>query len=140
MRTENVEKKRYSMGYRYFKVFFTNISFNVNWRQSNIRSLRTVVHPALHTYGFSSKASTWAWKVNILYFKSFYINSDIFYSCSRSFSTKVEEPSQNPVWATKHVFPNIAPEELNEVQLDVTVWNFSHSVQHECIGKKTLCQ
>ena len=63
-----------------------------------------------------------------------------FYSCSRSFSTKVEEPSQNPVWATKHVFPNIAPEELNEVQLDVTVWNFSHSVQHECIGKKTLCQ
>ena len=54
--------------------------------------------------------------------------------CSRSFSTKVESANQNPVWAGKHVFPNIAHEDIGSVQLDVTVWNFSHSAQHECIG------
>ena len=54
--------------------------------------------------------------------------------CSRSFSTKVEPANQNPVWAGKHVFPNIAHEDIGSVQLDVTVWNFSHSAQHECIG------
>ena len=71
--------------------------------------------------------------------KNSFIAVLLIFRCSRSFSTKVEPATQNPVWAGKHVFPNIAHEDIPNVQLDVTVWNFSHSGQHECIGNR-LCQ
>ena len=62
-----------------------------------------------------------------------------FSSCNRSFSTEVESATQTPVWATKHVFTDIEHEEVLNTKLDVTVWNFSHNVKHECIGKKKNC-
>ena len=54
--------------------------------------------------------------------------------CNRSFTTQVESATQNPVWAAKHVFANISHQDFLDVQLQVSVWNFSNTVQHECIG------
>ena len=54
---------------------------------------------------------------------------------SRSFTTEVDNSSQNPVWSTKHVFPNIDPESLIDAKLDVAVWHFSHNAkQQQCLG------
>ena len=58
-----------------------------------------------------------------------------FFRCNRSFTTQVESATQNPVWASKHVFANISHQDFLDVQLQVSVWNFSNNVQHECIGK-----
>ncbi len=58
---------------------------------------------------------------------------------SRSFTTEVDNSSQNPVWSTKHAFPNIDPESLIDAKLDVAVWHFSHSAkQQQCLGKASL--
>ena len=46
----------------------------------------------------------------------------------------MESATQNPVWATKHVFSDIEHDEVLNSRLDVTVWNFSHALRHECIG------
>ena len=58
-----------------------------------------------------------------------------FFRCNRSFTTQVESATQNPVWAAKHVFANISRQDFLDVQLQVSVWNFSNNIQHECIGK-----
>ena len=58
--------------------------------------------------------------------------------CNRSFTTQVESATQNPVWAAKHVFANISHQDFLDVQLQVSVWNFSNTVQHDCIGTYTF--
>ncbi len=39
------------------------------------------------------------------------------------------------MWTQKHVFPNLDRDEVYEGQIEVTLWNFSHTVKHECIGE-----
>lgn len=54
---------------------------------------------------------------------------------NRSFTTEVEESTPHPIWSKKHVFSNVEHDEFLSSQVEVSVWNFSHSVKHECLGE-----
>jgi hypothetical protein len=58
-----------------------------------------------------------------------------FFSRNRSFTTPVEPATPHPIWTHKHVFSNLDREEVYEGQVEVTLWNFSHTVKHECVGE-----
>ena len=62
-------------------------------------------------------------------------NNPIIFSRNRSFTTPVESATPHPTWGQKHSFNGLDREELFRAQIEVTVWNFSHTSKHECIGE-----
>lgn len=54
---------------------------------------------------------------------------------NRSFTTPVEQSTPRPIWSTKHIFSGVECDEAAAGQLEVSLWNFSHSVKHECLGE-----
>ena len=51
-----------------------------------------------------------------------------------TFSTEVEDATPHPVWRMKHLF-SLDQEEAYACKLEVSVWNYSHSGKHECLGE-----
>ncbi len=51
------------------------------------------------------------------------------------FSTEVADSTPHPVWRKKHLFPNVEREEFYASKVEVSVWSFSHSPQHDCLGE-----
>ncbi|XP_059089907.1 uncharacterized protein LOC131885769 isoform X2 [Tigriopus californicus] len=60
------------------------------------------------------------------------------YGRNRTFTTGVEESTPHPIWRTKHLFTDLERDELNASQLEISVWNYSNAVKHECLGKTLL--
>ena len=65
------------------------------------------------------------------------MDQKLIHHCSRnrSFTTPVESATPHPTWGQKHSFSGLDQEELFGAQIEVTVWNFSHTSKHECIGE-----
>lgn len=59
-------------------------------------------------------------------------------SRNRTFTTGVEESTPHPIWRTKHLFTDLERDELNASQLEISVWNYSNAVKHECLGKSNI--
>ena len=52
-----------------------------------------------------------------------------------TFSTEVEDSTPHPVWRMKHVFA-VEREDFYACKLEVSVWSYSHSSKHDCLGKR----
>ncbi|XP_040569122.1 uncharacterized protein [Lepeophtheirus salmonis] len=57
---------------------------------------------------------------------------------NRIFTTEVDSGNQHPVWSANHVFTNVEENDFMASELEIMVWNYSNSQNHECLGKLVL--